>query len=111
MKKYSISIPEEAEMFDTLQRYMLDRDARLAVIDRLFESHKMDPDTTLFDSVPYKSYMKEFEICNAKYTEAMNKFSEYITPIIDEKEGKDVIFTWAINNFSDRICEITIVDQ
>lgn len=111
MKKYNIEIDEsQKEVLDYLQRLMLEVDSRLTIIDRLFETHKMDPDDSLFKSVPYKSYMKEFEEYNAQFNEAKNEFSKYLMPIIKEKEGKDEInFQWNVSDFVLRIVEITIL--
>lgn len=106
MKTYKIEITQELANY--LQRLGLEIDTRLSIIDRLLTNHKDDPDASVFESVPWKTYMKELEEKQAEYELAKTQMSNYLIPLIAEKEGRnDVMFDWKIEDFS--ILEATII--
>ena len=111
MKK-QFTIVVQNEVVDYLQRLGYDIDSRLAVIDRLFTTHKDDTDASVFSSVPFKTYSKELEELQAEYAMAKDEFSEILKPIIQEKLGiPDVTFEWKIVNFKDAEVVITVIDE
>jgi hypothetical protein len=108
MNKFALTL-EESEVFNYLNRLHLDVESRMFVIDRMFDSHKNDTDTSLFDSVPWKAYMSELETTRAEYSMAKDEFSKMIYPIVQEKtKVEDVAFDWNIKDFMQRKVEITL---
>ena len=109
-KEFTLKINDE-KLFNYLQRLGFDIDSRLAVIDRMFTTHKNDQDASVFESVPFKKYSKELEELQAEYTMAKDEFSKILLPIELEKLGaNDVTFDWRIDNFADKEVIITVTD-
>jgi hypothetical protein len=110
-KEFTVEISEDAANY--LQRFDIDIDTRLSVIDRLFYNHKDDEDTSLFDSSAYKKYTKELEELRFQYNIAKNEFTEKLMPIVAEKVGvpvEEVKFNWRIDDFLANEAIITIID-
>lgn len=110
-KSYYLEVPEELNR--KLQRTGVEVDAVMSIIDRMFQNHKEDKDTSLFDSIPWKAYMKQYEELNLRYTEEKNELNKYFSPIIREKEGIadndiDFSFYWNIEDFNEKRAKITI---
>lgn len=107
MKSYYIEISQETVNY--LQRLDYEISTRTQIIDRMMTNHKDDNDASVFESVPFQTYMKQLEEKNAEYTEAKNRLTKHLIPLVQEKEGKqDVIFDWNIEDFSELKAKITV---
>ena len=96
---FKITIPQE--LVDYVQRLGRDVDSRVYLIDRLFENHRNDEDTTMFDSVPFKKYQKEFEELKAEYDIAVKQLGDKLIPFVQKETGIDEPrFDWKIEDFS-----------
>lgn len=108
MNNFTLTL-EDSEVFNYLNRLYLDVESRMFVIDRMFDNHKNDTDTSLFNSVPWKAYMSELEVTRSEYSMAKDEFSKMIYPIVQEKTGiENVEFDWNITDFMQRQVEITL---
>ena len=107
MKTFYIDISKET--CDYLQRLGVDIEARLEVINKIFTSHKDDPDDSVLESKPFKKYHSEFEELNAEYIQAKLEFEKEIKPIVYEKAGNNVDFKWSINDFLSKEVVVTIL--
>ena len=108
-KNFVIQISEEQANY--LQRLGAEVDSKVFVIDRLFANHANDTDTQLFDSVPYKHYMHEYEKAHLAWETAKQEFEKTVLrPIVAERTGiKEPAFSWMIDDFVSRECKITLV--
>ena len=104
----TFTLPVSQETCDYLQRLGIGIDARLLVIDRMFSNHANDTDASVLNSKPFEKYHSEFEELNAEYTMAKLKFSEELKPIVYEKMGGVVDFTWNITNFLSKEVIVTV---
>ena len=107
-KKFTVEITQETANY--LQRLGMEVDGKVYLIDRMFANHANDEDTSLFDSVPFQHYMKEYEQALYEWDLAKQEFQDsYLTNKVKEITGQeDVSYTWAINDFSLLECEITL---
>ena len=102
---FKITIPQE--LVDYIQRIGRDVDSRVYLIDRLFDMHKYDEDTQVFDSVPFQKYTKEFEELKTEYDLAVKELGNKLIPIVAEKTGiKEPKFDWFIDDFASLEVEI-----
>lgn len=108
-KEFVIKISEEQASY--LQRLGSEVDSKVFIIDRLFANHATDEDTQLFDSVPYKHYMKEYEQAYMAWELAKAEFENTVVkPAVREKTGLDnVSFSWMIEDYLALECKITLV--
>lgn len=108
-KEFVIKITEEQANY--LQRLGSEVDSKVFIIDRLFATHAADTDTQLFDSVPYKHYMKEFEKAHFAWEQAKVAFEkEVLIPIVKEKTGlENPSFNWSIDDYLALECRITLI--
>ena len=109
MKTYTLKINQELANY--LQRLGYEVDTRLSIIDRLFTNHKDDTDASVFESVPFKTYSKQLEDVQAEYDMAKNQMTEYLKPIVAEKEGisvDEVLFDWRIDDFNSLEAKIMV---
>lgn len=108
LKKYTI--PANLEMVNYIQKAAYETNAKKAIIDFMFDSHKMDTDDSLFQSVPFKKYMKEYEESNTEFELIKDRYSKELQKIIDEKEGREnVIFNWRIEDYELDVITIEIL--
>lgn len=110
-KSYYLDLPED--ICNTLQRTGVEIDAITSIVDRMFQNHKEDKDATLFESIPWKNYMKQYEELNLRYTQEKNELNKYLDPILREKEGiskedMNFSFSWNIEDFAEKKAKITI---
>ena len=110
MKVLEIELTQE--MIDYVQRLGFEVDARVHLLDRMFDNHKDDITTKMFDSVPFKKYYKEYETLKAEYDMATKKLEGTIREIVIEKTGNpDVRFNWFIDNFTDLKARIELEED
>ena len=110
MKKFTIELTQE--LVDYAQRLGYEIDTRVYLIDRIFDMHKNDTDTRLFDSVPFKKYQKELSEIKAEYNLAVREIDEKIKDIVYKKIGKDDInFDWEIADFNELQATITVMED
>lgn len=110
MKTFKITIEEKTANY--LQRLGFEIDSRLAIIDRMFVNHKDDTDTSVFDSVPWKKYNKEFEELNVEYTMAKDSLTKQLIPTVSEAVGYECNdFTWKIEDFQAHEVIITVPEN
>lgn len=107
MKEFYMDVNQET--INYLQRLGFEVDGARSLIDFMFDAHKNDTDTTLFDSVPWKAYMKKYEEANAAYALAKAEYGRELQNIVDAKTGKkNTIFDWSIDDFQEKKVRITI---
>lgn len=108
--KFTLNITNE--MTNYLQRLGLEIDTRMSVISNMFEMHKDDTDTSVFDSVPWKKYYSELENVKNEYEIAKLKFgNEVLKPAIAEKIGYETNnFNWKIEDFSTNEVHIEVIE-
>lgn len=108
-KEFIINITEEQANY--LQRLGSEVDSKIFIIDRLFSNHANDTDTQLFDSVPYKHYMKEYEKVHFEWETAKTEFEKTVLlPVVREKTGEEnPSFSWLIDDYLSLQCKITLV--
>ena len=111
MENNKFTIPVSEEQVNYLQRLGYDVDSKIFIIDRLFANHANDDNTQLFDSIPYKHYIKEYEQAYTMWELAKSDFEQqYLKPIVQEKTGlANPIFNWNIADYSSLECEITLL--
>ena len=110
MMKFTLNITNE--MTNLLQRLGLDIDTRMSVINNIFEMHKDDKDTSLFESAPWKKYYGELENVKNEYELTKIKFgNEVLKPAIAEKIGYETNdFNWKIEDFSSNEVSIEVIE-
>lgn len=108
-KKFTVDITTEQANY--LQRLGADVDSKVFLIDRMFSNHASDEDTALFDSVPFKHYMSEYEKSRMEWELAKSEFQKtYLDKKVAEiTKEKDVSYTWQIKDFLSLKCEITVL--
>lgn len=109
MKTYTLPINQETA--DYLQRLGMEVDARMATINFMFEAHKGDRDTSMFESVPFKHYQHELEEKMFEYSAAKKEFEKGIRPLVAKEEGipeEEAVFDWNIEDFASLCVTITI---
>ena len=111
MKNFTIELKQE--MVDYIQRIGYEVDTRVYLIDRMFDMHKNDTDTSLFDSLPFKKYHSELEAKKAEFDMAVRKLGdEVIEPIVCEKLGKNIVkFNFEIPDFNNPLVHITVLEE
>jgi len=101
----------EQEQINYLQRLGIEVDSMAFIIDRLFENHKNDTDNSMFDSIPWNTYLKKFEQTNCEYNFAKSAMSDILKNIIANKleieDPETLKFDWSID-FYKKIAEITL---
>lgn len=99
-----------SEQGDYLQRLGTEVDAKAYVIDYMLTNHMNDDNTLLFESVPFKHYEKQYEEAMIAFNLAKQEFDrDYLKPQILEKYGKDVGYTWQIDDYTSKECKVTIL--
>lgn len=109
METFTLTIDEN--VCNYLERLTYETGSMKDIIDHMFVSHKNDTDTSLFDSVPWKSYMEQYQKAFVEFDAAKEKFSNELQPIVAEKVGRDVSFIWKIVSFDDNLIEIQIMED
>ncbi len=110
MEKFTIELTQE--LIDYVQRIGYEVDTRVYLIDRMFDMHKSDTDTSLFDSVPFKKYHKDLENKKTEYDLAVKELGERIKPIVCQKLGRnDVNFNFEIPDFNELKAYITVLED
>lgn len=106
----TVIIKVNQEQANYLQRLGVEVDGKSFIIDRMFSNHAMDEDTALFESVPFKHFMKEFEQANAEWDLAKNEFQEsYVKPVIKAEYGENTkILSWQIEDYNSLECKVII---
>lgn len=107
MKSYYLELPTKTVNY--LERLDYELSAKQSVIDYIMTSHKDDADASVLEGAPFKHYEKELEKNAAEYAEAKKELTNYLIPLVQEKEGKqNVTFDWNIEDFSDKRVKITL---
>lgn len=108
-KKFVLDLTEEQVNY--LQRIGTELDGKVFLLDRMFETHAMDTDTSMFQSVPFKHFMAEYENTYAEWELAKKHLEDsYIRPeVLKRTNGESVNFQWAINDYLAKQCEVTIL--
>ncbi len=108
-KEFIVSVSEE--QINYLQRLGNEVDSKVFIIDRLFATHAQDEDTQLFDSIPYKHYMKEYEKAHFEWETAKAEFEKTtLLPIVQEKTGEEKpSFNWMIEDYLSHECKIILI--
>ena len=108
-KKFTVDITEEQANY--LQRLGNEVDSKVFLIDRMFASHAQDTDTALFDSVPFKHYMKEYEKAQFEWEQAKLEFQKnFLNDKVKEATGlEDPKYNWQINDYLSLKCEVTLI--
>lgn len=110
MKTFTIELTQE--LVDYVQRIGYEVDTRVYLIDRMFDMHKNDTDTSLFDSVPFKKYHKELEEKKTEYDMAVKKLGDELKPIVCQRLGQsDVNFNFEIPDFNELKAYITVLED
>ena len=103
-------LPVSQETCNYLQKLSIATDARLEVINRLFTSHKDDPDDSVLTSIPFQSYQKQYEELHAEFALAKEKMNSDLRPVVEEKVGQTGIsFNWTIEDFNLQQVKIDIL--
>ena len=98
MKTYKIPINQEINNY--LQRLSYDIETRLMVINKIFEMHKNDTDTSLFESEVWKKYQQELVEAQIELDTVKDNFSTDLIKKVQEIEKKDEVnFDWSIDNY------------
>ena len=110
MKKINVEFPQD--MADYLERLGHEVDSKIFLIDRIFANHSSDTDNSMFDSVPFKHYIHEYEEAYAAWELAKTEFqNQYLLPKVKEITGEeDRKFNWNIDDYHSLNCEVTIID-
>lgn len=110
MQKFTIDLTQE--LVDYVQRIGYEVDTRVYLIDRMFDMHKNDTDTALFDSVPFKKYHGELAEKKAEYDMAVRKLGDKLKPVVCKMAGReDVNFNFEIPDFNDLKARITLLED
>lgn len=106
--KIIINVDEEHMSY--LQRLGIEVDTKIFLIDQMFANHAQDTDTTLFESIPFQHYMKEYEKSFAQWNLAKTNFqNNYLKEKIKEYTHIDnPNYNWTINDYLSGQCEVTI---
>lgn len=109
-KEFTISL--NAEQVNYLQRLGAEVDSKVFIIDRLFANHATDTDTQLFDSIPYKHYMSEYEKAYVAWELAKNELeTTVIRPaVIQETGNENPSFSWIIEDYNSLECKVTLTE-
>jgi len=109
MNKFTVDISQEQANY--LQRLGADVDSKVFLIDRMFSNHSSDTDTTLFDSVPFKHYMSEYEKAQFEWEQAKLEFQKnYLDNKVKElTKLENPKYSWMINDYLSLKCEITML--
>ena len=83
-KNFIITISEDQANY--LQRLGVEVDSKVFLLDKIFANHAQDKDTQLFDSIPYKHYMKEYEKAHFEWEIAKLEFENNFLGLISFKE-------------------------
>ena len=109
MKKINIEFNQEQA--DYLQRLGVEVDSKVFLIDRMFANHASDTDTALFDSIPFKHYMSEYEKAYTEWELAKKDLENTILkPEVKKITGvENPLFNWKIDDYLSGECEITLL--
>ena len=107
-KNFKLKLTEE--MVKDVQTLGAEVDARVYVIDSMFDTHKTDTDNSIFASVPFNMYQRELVLYKQKYDQAVKELGDkYIIPMVREHLGVDnVDFDWRIDDFTTLEVDITL---
>ena len=107
-KNFIITISEDQANY--LQRLGVEVDSKVFLLDRIFANHAQDEDTQLFDSIPYKHYMKEYEKAHFEWEIAKMEFeNNFLKPIVREKtQQENPTFSCMIDDYNSLECKITL---
>lgn len=75
-----IEIKITGELSNYIERLYREYIGKKDIITTLFELHKYDKDSSIFESVPYKHYEKLFDEAKFAYDTAMTEINNTIVP-------------------------------
>lgn len=75
------------ELFEMAQARFEDYKAKQDLLTTLFEIHKYDEDNTLINSLPFKTYEKQFMETKVAYDQVMKLIQETVIPEQYKKDG------------------------
>ena len=106
-----IVIDLRQDQVDYLQRLGNEVDSKVFLIDRMFANHAQDTDTALFDSVPFKHYMKEYEKAEFEWEQAkMELQKNFLNDKVKEVTGlENPKYNWSIDDYLSLKCEVTLI--
>ena len=109
MTKFKVKMTQEQANY--LQKLGIEVDAKAFLIDRMLANHTQDTDTSMFESAPFKHFMKEFENAHMSFELAKEEFRrEWLDKAVKEKTGlENVQYNWMINDYSSLECEVTLL--
>lgn len=110
MKKLIVNFT--AEQGDYLQRLGAEVDSKVFLIDRMFANHANDTDVLLFESAPFKHYMKQYEEARLAWETAKEEFQHnYLDGEVAKQLGYEgAAYNWEINDFLSYECEVTVLE-
>ena len=109
MEKRNFKLQLTEDMITEVQALGAEVDARVHLIDAMFENHKNDPDDSVFTSPAFVSYQKGLTEYKKKYENAVRALGDKIIPMVQEYLGEeDVTFDWNIDDFSKLEVDITL---
>lgn len=109
MKKYTLPIEKETAI--KLQSIGAEIDSRTFLIDTMFQNHKDDIDSSVFESVPFKKYLEDYNKIQTEYNQEKNALTEILKKEVAKKENlpeDEVSFDWNIDDFDSCLVTITI---
>lgn len=101
--KRTVEIVVPTEVSEALERCQYELNARESVIDRLFEKHKDDTDSSIVESAPFKHFMSELASTKAEYEMLMDRVSKELVP----EYLRDHTIQWTLD-FYTHILSITV---
>lgn len=101
-KKIIKTIKMETEDRDYLERCFVDYTGKQDLLNSIFELHKFDSDDTLINSVPFKTFYKQFAETKFVYDTVMKEMEKKYIP----QELQDKGCRWEVD-FSAKEMNIT----
>lgn len=107
-KEFTVKITEDQANY--LQRLGTEMEAKAYLIDYMFANHANDKNTTMFESVPFKYYEKQYEEAVAAFNLAKQEFQHgYLDGIVYKEMGYKADYSWAIDDYLSLNCKITVL--
>lgn len=107
----SFTVIIDKKVAEYLERLTYEVESRKSIIDFMFQSHKNDKDASLFESIPWKTYMKEYQDFFVELDMAKAEASKIVMAKINEMFGRSIDCTWKMIDFKEGLIEITLSED
>ena len=107
-KEFYIEINKD--VCSLLERLSYDIETRKGIVTRLLEDSKNDSDSSVLDSIPFRTYHKQLEESICSFETAKLDLQDYLDKEVTANAGDSVSYLWNIEDFRNPKVKITVTN-